>query len=151
MPVCTKCPHAADVAAGRYADAQFSKVPCFSCRFTGDTSNHKGKSMLSLDADGVAANELAKADLADRDTPLPELPGGLLDFFREWLALPGMARDSFAWRVLNPTRKLSELAEERGATCQAIQQAVKRAETSLCRHLGTRFLTPHARTYGSKR
>ena len=151
MPVCTKCPHAADVQAGKYADAQFSKVPCFACRFTGDIPSHKGKVIVSLDSQDGAANEIAQADLVDRDTPLQELPAGLLAFFRTWLALPGPTRDAFAWRMLNPTRPLSVLAKERKITAQAIQQAVKRAETELCRHLGTRFLTPHAPTYGRER
>ena len=151
MPTCHKCPHRAAVEAGKYADTPFERVPCFACRFTGDIPNHKGRSILSLDAEGGAVNEIAQGELADRDTPLPELPTGLLDFFTTWLELPSLARDSFAWRVLHPTVGMDALAKERGISTQAVQQALKRAEPPLCTHLGARFIVPHMTTYGTSR
>jgi len=74
--LCHKCPHEAEVAAGKYSDREWSKVPCSACRLCSDPSNH-GASHVSIEA-------------SDFDRPIEvesEQASQIADFLREFIGL----------------------------------------------------------------
>lgn len=63
--LCHKCPHAEEVAAGRYAEAEFHKTPCFGCRHAkNDRQRHvRGCDVVSFEeVEGFEAMTQADED-----------------------------------------------------------------------------------------
>jgi len=74
--LCHKCPHEAEVAAGKYQDREWSKVPCSACHLCAELSNH-GASHVSIEA-------------SDFDRPMevePAQASQIADFLREFIGL----------------------------------------------------------------
>lgn len=134
MPTCHHCPHAADVAAGKYSDKPFQAVPCFRCTLGNDEGRRGGQT--SLDAatgalDGQLSERWREETPAALIAPEPDPadpPAQLIDFLATWLRQSPLRRDLIAWRLVNPRAQLVEFARESGRSPQVVHSHWKRLE-----------------------
>ena len=118
---CHKCPHAADVAAGKFSDMEFSKTPCFGCR--GEPELIRSVPLLPSDA--------ARSTEADADAPSVARRltlSGVVVFLVKLMALDSELRDILLWRFLGLS--FEEIGARLGTTAVAahlrLQTAIRR-------------------------
>lgn len=138
MPQCHRCPDAADVAAGKYADAPYEDTPCASCKWTEHASG-KGKTIVSLDAiderDTEGTNyERGEMLAALNPMVMQSTPDGwnntqeaLAEVLRLLMALTHIRRNVVLWRLQHPNRNLKIIALELGISTQAAHGHIKTA------------------------
>jgi hypothetical protein len=79
--LCHKCPHSADVQAGKYTDRQWNKVPCSGCRLAElavEEPSHQGQTFVEFSATDF--------DRPNETKPHYD-PSPLADFLREFILL----------------------------------------------------------------
>lgn len=113
---CHKCPHHADVQAGKYARVPFKKTPCGSC--TLDESSQYTKEFD--EKRGVAVNE---AETKDDGGWLPVVV--MLEFVKAIMALPQELRDVVCWRYLG--HKYRDIAAAQKTTMACAEARHRRA------------------------
>jgi hypothetical protein len=116
---CHECPHEAEVRAGKWANCQFSKTPCFGC-MDSDPDNrarhaahpvYHADDLVSLDAMGDAA---ALAELADDASALARFRADLSSALGALMELDCRTRDIVILRLLG--RTWSQVARQVNAT-----------------------------------
>ena len=138
MPQCHKCPHAADIAAGKYANTDYEKTPCAPCKWTEHASN-KGKTLISLDA--IDANDTEGTNY-ERGEMLAALnpkvmqsqpmewdakQEALAEVLRLLMALTHTRRNVVLWRLQHPHRSIKIIAAELDISIQAAHEHIKTA------------------------
>lgn len=134
MPTCHQCPHAADVAAGKYSDKPFHDVPCFRCTLGNEEGRRGGQT--SIEAAGSAVEgrlderwrEHTPVEMIEPAPDPGDLPAPVVGFLAVWLRQSPLRRDLIAWRLVNPRAHLVEFARESGRSLQVVHTNWKRLE-----------------------
>lgn len=126
--LCHKCPHAVDVAAGRYSDRAWEKTPCSACKHAEDAPynpSHQGQTFVELDA-------------TDFDRPVEahtERASEMADFLREFMLLSRREQIIVQCRYLHITGiedwRLCRIAKRLRITHQAVHAIQRRVERKI--------------------
>jgi hypothetical protein len=136
MGLCHRCPHAQDIAQGKFKAVAFEQTPCARCELKEDSLH-----TIEFDAergDGRASDGFVMAGGGECESLATLLP---IDVMREVVAtlltLPPDVRDVICWRFAG--MKYREIALVQGVTPAAVEARHKRA---LVKHPVLRALFP---------
>lgn len=122
--LCHKCPHHADVQAGKYSNREYSKTPCSGCQLS-DELSHAGQTFVS-----VEATEFDKPISTSRSPDVDERFNSFAMFLAEFLRMSRRDQIIVSCRFLHYAGHekwpYNKIASRLKITFQAVHQAQKK-------------------------